>query len=130
MTSWPPCTAPTLGAVILVEPPPEVAIFSYLAPVAPRSRALIEWPGRPGHWINARDLGASGSKYETIATSVAGSNKITVAKVNVDNNQELAGHYNVSSIPALMIFKDGKVHATQVGAVGKAALTQLIERAI
>ena len=38
-----------------------------------------------------------------------------VCKVNVDNNQELAAHYNISSIPALLIFKDGQVVARHVG---------------
>lgn len=51
-----------------------------------------------------------------------------VAKVNVDNNQELAGHYNVSSIPALMIFKDGKVVAQHVGVVPEATLRAELER--
>ena len=32
-----------------------------------------------------------------------------VCKVNVDNNQELAAHYGISSIPALLIFKDGQL---------------------
>ena len=38
-----------------------------------------------------------------------------VAKVNVDTNQQLATHYGISSIPALLIFKDGKVVARHVG---------------
>jgi thioredoxin 1 len=38
-----------------------------------------------------------------------------VCTVNVDKNQELAAHYNISSIPALLIFKDGKVAARHVG---------------
>jgi thioredoxin 1 len=38
-----------------------------------------------------------------------------VCTVNVDNNQQLAAHYNISSIPALLIFKDGKVAARHVG---------------
>ena len=45
-----------------------------------------------------------------------------VCKVNVDTNQELAGHYRVSSIPALLIFKDGKVVRQRVGVTDEATL--------
>ena len=38
-----------------------------------------------------------------------------VCKVNVDTNQQLATHYGISSIPALLIFKDGKLVARHVG---------------
>jgi thioredoxin 1 len=65
---------------------------------------------------------------DELAETYAG--KLKVAKINIDHNQQTPRAYAVRGIPTLMIFKDGKVHATQVGAVGKAALTQLIERAI
>ena len=45
-----------------------------------------------------------------------------VCKVNVDTNQELAAHYKISSIPTLLIFKDGKVVAQHVGGVPEPAL--------
>lgn len=45
-----------------------------------------------------------------------------VCKVNVDTNQELAAHYGISSIPAFLIFKDGKVAAQQVGVTPEATL--------
>jgi len=45
-----------------------------------------------------------------------------VCKVNVDTNQELAGHYGISSIPALLIFKTGKVVARYVGVTPEATL--------
>lgn len=51
-----------------------------------------------------------------------------VCKVNVDKNQELAGHYNVSSIPALMIFKNGRIAAQHVGVVDEATLRGELER--
>jgi thioredoxin 1 len=51
-----------------------------------------------------------------------------VAKVNVDTNQELATHYNISSIPALMIFKDGKIAAQHVGVMPEAALRAELEQ--
>ncbi|MFL5241143.1 MAG: thioredoxin [Gemmataceae bacterium] len=38
-----------------------------------------------------------------------------VCKVNVDTNQELAAHYGISSIPALLIFKNGKIASRHVG---------------
>jgi thioredoxin 1 len=52
-----------------------------------------------------------------------------VCKVNVDKNQELAGTYGISSIPALLIFKDGKIARRHVGVtpeqVLRAELTKL-----
>src|SRR5262249_15022218 len=43
-----------------------------------------------------------------------------VCKVNVDTNQELAAHYSISSIPALLIFKGGKIAARHVGVTPEA----------
>lgn len=45
-----------------------------------------------------------------------------VCKVNVDTNQELAAHSGISSIPAFLIFKDGKVAAKHVGVTPEAIL--------
>lgn len=56
--------------------------------------------------------------------------RLKVAKINIDQNQQTPRTYAVRGIPTLMLFKDGKVQATQVGAVSKAQLTQLIDRAI
>ncbi len=50
-----------------------------------------------------------------------------VAKVNVDNNQELAAHYQISSIPALLIFKNGRIAARHVGVVPEATLRSELE---
>jgi len=44
---------------------------------------------------------------------------ITVTKVNVDDNSDLAGKYNVMSIPTLLFFKDGQLKDTSVGVVSK-----------
>ena len=56
--------------------------------------------------------------------------RLKVAKINIDHNQQTPRNYNVRGIPTLMIFKDGKVEATQIGAVSKTQLTQLIDSAI
>src|SRR2546423_240211 len=45
-----------------------------------------------------------------------------VCKVNLDTNQELAAHYGISSIPALLIFKDGKIASRHVGMTPEATL--------
>ncbi|MBS0439270.1 MAG: thioredoxin TrxA [Proteobacteria bacterium] len=58
------------------------------------------------------------------------SGKLKVAKINIDHNQKTPRNYNVRGIPTLMIFKNGKVEATQIGAVSKTQLTQLIDRTI
>ena len=65
---------------------------------------------------------------DEIAQTYAG--KLKVTKLNIDHNQRTPRNYAVRGIPTLMIFKDGKVHATQVGAVSKAQLTQLIDKSI
>ncbi|MBO9662058.1 thioredoxin TrxA [Dokdonella sp.] len=56
--------------------------------------------------------------------------KLKIAKINVDHNQKTPRTYNVRGIPTLMIFKDGKVQATQIGAVSKSALANMIDKAI
>jgi thioredoxin 1 len=52
------------------------------------------------------------------------SDKITIGKLNVDQNAETAPKYGIRGIPTLLLFKDGNVAATKVGALSK---TQLIE---
>jgi thioredoxin 1 len=51
-----------------------------------------------------------------------------VCKVNIDNNQELAAHYHIESIPALMIFKDGKIVGKHVGIVAESKLRAELDR--
>lgn len=65
---------------------------------------------------------------DDLAASYQG--KLKVAKVNIDHNQKTPRAYNVRGIPTLMIFKDGKVQATQIGAVSKTQLAQIIDKAI
>jgi thioredoxin 1 len=56
--------------------------------------------------------------------------RLKVVKLNVDDNRATAIKYHVRNIPLLLLFKDGQVHATQVGAVGKGQLTQMIDKGI
>ena len=65
---------------------------------------------------------------DELAASYEG--RMKVVKVNIDHNQKTPRNYNVRGIPTLMIFKNGKVEATQIGAVSKTQLTQLIDRTI
>jgi len=51
-----------------------------------------------------------------------------ICKVNVDTNQQLAAHYGISSIPALLIFKDGQIAARHVGVTPEAALRDEMQR--
>jgi thioredoxin 1 len=45
-----------------------------------------------------------------------------VCKVNVDTNPQLAAHYQISSIPALLVFKEGRIAARHVGVTAEAVL--------
>ena len=53
--------------------------------------------------------------------------KITVAKINIDENQSTPQKYAVRSIPTLMIFKDGNVQAQRMGALSKSQLVEFLE---
>ena len=55
------------------------------------------------------------------------SDKIKVAKLNIDDNPVTPPKYGIRGIPTLMIFKNGNVEATKVGAVSKSQLTQFID---
>ena len=56
--------------------------------------------------------------------------KLKIAKLNVDDNRATAVKYHVRSIPMLLLFKDGQIQATQIGAVGKGRLSQMIDKAL
>jgi thioredoxin 1 len=56
--------------------------------------------------------------------------KLRVVKVNIDHNQQTPRTYGVRGIPTLMVFKNGKVEATQIGAASKGQLTQMIDKAL
>lgn len=53
--------------------------------------------------------------------------KIVVAKLNIDENMDTPPRYGIRGIPTLMLFKDGNVEATKVGAVSKSQLTAFID---
>jgi thioredoxin 1 len=62
---------------------------------------------------------------DEIAEEYAG--KIKVAKLNIDENPQTPPRYGIRGIPTLMLFKDGNVEATKVGAVSKSQLTAFID---
>ncbi len=61
---------------------------------------------------------------EEIAPQFEG--KLTIAKLNVDDNQETAAKFGIRGIPTLMLFKGGQVVATKVGALSKSQLTAFL----
>ena len=56
--------------------------------------------------------------------------KLTVAKVNIDENPETPTRYGVRGIPTLILFKNGESAATKVGAASKRKLAEWIDTAI
>lgn len=63
---------------------------------------------------------------DEVADELAG--KITVAKCNVDDNQDLAMKFGVMSIPTLVVFKNGEEIDRSVGALPKARLQALLKK--
>lgn len=62
---------------------------------------------------------------EDLAKDLAG--KLTIAKMNVDENQKTPMRYNVRGIPMLLIFKDGQVVAQKVGSLPKSKLVEWVQ---
>jgi len=62
---------------------------------------------------------------EEIATQLK--EKLTIAKINIDDNPNTPQNYGVRGIPTLMLFKNGQVAATKVGAMQKTKLLEWIE---
>ena len=52
--------------------------------------------------------------------------KLTIAKINIDDNPETPKKYGVRGIPTLTVFKNGNVEATKVGALSKSQLTAFL----
>ncbi len=55
------------------------------------------------------------------------SGKLKIAKLNVDENQEIPKKYGIRGIPTLMLFKNGNIEATKVGALSKSQLTAFLD---
>jgi thioredoxin 1 len=53
--------------------------------------------------------------------------RMTVAKLNIDENPNTPPKFGIRSIPTLMLFKDGVVHAQKLGAMSKSQLTEFLE---
>ena len=69
-----------------------------------------------------------GKVLDQLAPRLAG--QVKVVKTNVDREQELAGAFGVSSIPMLVLFKDGQVVDQALGALPQAAILQMIQKAM
>ena len=54
--------------------------------------------------------------------------RLQVAKMNVDENRAVPAKYGIRGIPTLMLFKDGQLAATKVGALSKAQLTAFLDQ--
>ena len=65
---------------------------------------------------------------EELAEQMEG--KVRIAKVNVDENQDIAVQFQVSSIPTFILFKDGEAADRMLGAMPKGAFEQFIDRHI
>jgi thioredoxin 1 len=62
---------------------------------------------------------------DEVAKEYAG--RLKVAKLNIDENQSTPPKYGIRGIPTLMLFKNGAVEATKVGALSKSQLTAFID---
>lgn len=62
---------------------------------------------------------------EDISTEYTG--RLVVAKLNIDDNQQTPPKYGIRGIPTLMLFKNGNVEATKVGALSKSQLMAFID---
>ena len=63
---------------------------------------------------------------DEVATTYTG--KLQIAKMNVDENREIPAKFGIRGIPTLMLFKDGQLAATKVGALSKAQLVAFIDQ--
>lgn len=65
---------------------------------------------------------------DEIAVEFAG--RVKVAKLNIDDNKDVPPRYGIRGIPTLMLFKNGEVAATKVGALSKSQLTAFLNQNI
>jgi len=66
-----------------------------------------------------------GPSLEEISTELDG--RVTITKINIDENPNTPSRYGVRGIPTLMLFRDGKVAATKVGALPKGKILEWVE---
>ena len=71
---------------------------------------------------------AMGPILDEVATQYA--NKLTILKLNVDENPAMAQKYGVRGIPTLMLFKEGEAIDTKVGLLSKSQLTVFLDSAL
>ncbi len=71
---------------------------------------------------------AIGPVINELAEEYAG--RVQIAKMNVDDNPATPGRFGIRAIPTLILFKDGEVVDQITGAVGKAQLTEMINKAL
>jgi thioredoxin 1 len=69
-----------------------------------------------------------GPALEEIAAEL--SDKVTIAKINIDDNPMTPNKYGVRGIPTMMIFKNGQVSATKVGAMPKSRIVEWINESV
>lgn len=69
-----------------------------------------------------------GPALDELSSELSG--KLTIAKVNIDQNPETPSKYGVRGIPTMMIFKDGKAIATKVGAMPKSKIQEWIDSVV
>jgi thioredoxin 1 len=62
---------------------------------------------------------------DEVAGEYAG--RLTIAKLNIDENQATAPKYGIRGIPTLLLFKGGQVHAQKVGALSKTQLKEFLD---
>ena len=62
---------------------------------------------------------------DEMATTYTG--KLQITKMNVDENREIPAQFGIRGIPTLMLFKDGKLAATKVGALSKSQMAAFID---
>jgi len=70
---------------------------------------------------------AIGPILKEVAEDPGYDKKISIAKINIDENSKTPSRYGVRGIPTLMLFKDGRVIATKVGSLTKSQLTAFID---
>ena len=56
--------------------------------------------------------------------------RLKVVKLNIDENPNIPGRYGVRGIPTLMVFKDGRIESTKIGAMPRSKLTEWLEEVL